>query len=246
MARFFLPRTKIDGRRGIIAGAELHHLRRVLRLRAGDPIVAFDDSGWEHEAVIRTLDDTEAEVEILRSYQAERESPLAVTLALGLIKGDKMDYVIEKATELGVKTIAPFVSRYTVPKINERKAVQRSDRWQKIALSAAKQCGRSSLPQVLPVCDYREVIGGQASADLKLFFWEMEADQTLKHVHGHETGVESVILVIGPEGGLTVEEAELARARGYTLVSLGPRILRAETAALTAVSLVQYLWGDLG
>jgi 16S rRNA (uracil1498-N3)-methyltransferase len=246
MARFFLPRSKIEGRRGSIAGAELEHLRRVLRLRPGDHIIAFDDSGWEHEAVIRALNDAQGELEILRSYQAERESPLAVTLAVALIKGDKMDYVVEKATELGVKAIAPFVSRYTVPKLNDRKAVQRAGRWQKIALSAAKQCGRTCLPEVLPVCDYHELIGERGAAELKLFFWEREAEQTLKQVRDRQAGLRSVFLVIGPEGGFTADEAEMARVRGYTTVHLGPRVLRAETAALTALSLVQYLWGDLG
>jgi len=246
MARFFLPRSKIEGRRGSVAGAELEHLRRVLRLRPGDHIIAFDDNGWEHEAVIRALNDAQGELEILRSYQAERESPLAVTLAVALTKGDKMDYVVEKATELGVKTIAPFVSRYTVPKLNDRKAVQRAERWQKIALSAAKQCGRTCLPEVLPLCDYHELIGERGAAELKLFFWEREAEQTLKQVRDREAGVQSVLLVIGPEGGFTVDEAEMARTRGYTTVHLGPRVLRAETAALTALSLVQYLWGDLG
>jgi 16S rRNA (uracil1498-N3)-methyltransferase len=246
MARFFLPASKIQGRRGSIDGAELEHLRRVLRLGRGDRIIAFDDNGWEHEAIIRALDDTQGELEILNSYQAARESPLAVTLAVALTKGDKMDYVVEKATELGVKTVAPFISRYTVPKLDDRKAVQRAQRWQKIALSAAKQCGRISLPEVLPVCDYRELIAERQSAGLKLFFWEKEGEQTLKRVHEREARAESVSLVIGPEGGFTVEEAAMARDRGYTMVHLGPRILRAETAALTALSLVQYLWGDLG
>ncbi|MGE5305331.1 MAG: 16S rRNA (uracil(1498)-N(3))-methyltransferase [Alphaproteobacteria bacterium] len=246
MARFFLPRSKIEGRRGIIAGAELEHLRRVLRMRPGDHIIAFDDSGWEHEAVIRALNDAQGELEILRSYQADRESPLAATLAVALIKGDKMDYVVEKATELGVKAIAPFVSRYTVPKLNDRKAVQRAERWRKIALSAAKQCGRTCLPEVFPVCDYHELIGERGAAELKLFFWEREAEQTLTQVRDRQARLRSVFLVIGPEGGFTVDEAEMARARGYTTVHLGPRVLRAETAALTALSLVQYLWGDFG
>jgi 16S rRNA (uracil1498-N3)-methyltransferase len=246
MARFFLPRSKIKGRHGSVVGAELEHLRRVLRLRPGDHIIAFDDSGWEHEAVIRALNDAQGELEILRSYQTERESPLATTLAVALTKGDKMDYVVEKATELGVKTIAPFVSRYTVPKFNDRKAVQRAERWRKIALSAAKQCGRACLPEVLPVCDFRELIGKGGAVELKLFFWEREAEQTLKQLRDRQARVESVFLVIGPEGGFTVEEAEMARAQGYTTVHLGPRVLRAETAALTALSLVQYLWGDLG
>lgn len=246
MARFFLPRTSIDGRRARIVGAELEHLRRVLRLRPGDHILTFDDSGWEHDAVIRTLDETQGEVEILRSRQAERESPLALKLALALTKGDKMDYVVEKATELGVQTIAPFVSRYTVPRLNEAKAAQRVERWRKIALSAAKQCGRTLLPEILPVCEYREAISARAADGLKLFFWEREGGQTLRQVQSAEPRAESATVVIGPEGGFAEEEAEMARARGYTIVCLGPRILRAETAALAALALVQHLWGDLG
>ena len=246
MARFFLPRSRIEGRRASIAGPELEHLRRVLRLRPGDHILAFDDSGWEHEAVIRALNETQGEVEIIGSHQPERESPLAVKLALALTKGDKMDYVVEKATELGVKTIAPFVSRYTVPRLNDAKAAQRVERWRKIALSAAKQCGRTVLPKVLPVSDYRDTISERVPDGLKLFFWEREGGQTLKQVHSREPQVISVTLVIGPEGGFTEAEAETARAQGYTIVCLGPRILRAETAALTALALVQHLWGDLG
>jgi 16S rRNA (uracil1498-N3)-methyltransferase len=246
MARFFLPRNRIEGRRASIAGPELEHLRRVLRLRPGDHILAFDDSGWEHEAVIRALNETEGEVEILGSHQAERESPLAVTLALALTKGDKMDYVVEKATELGVKTIAPFVSRYTVPRLNEAKAAQRVERWRKIALSAAKQCGRTVLPEILPVRNFSDTIAEHAPGGLKLFFWEREGGQSLKAVHSREPQVAFVALVIGPEGGFAEEEAEMARALGYTIVCLGPRILRSETAALTALALIQHLWGDLG
>ena len=246
MARFFLSRSSIRGRRGTVVGAELEHLRRVLRLRPGDHLIAFDDTGWEHEAVIRALHEEQGELEILRSYQAGRESPLVVTLGVALTKGGKMDYVVEKATELGVQTIAPFVSRYTVPKLDDRKAIQRVARWQKIALSAAKQCGRTCLPAILPVCDYRDLITNRASGALKLLFWEKEAEQTLKQVHAKEPRVPSVCVVIGPEGGFSVEEAELARAQGYSTVHLGRRVLRAETAVVVALSLAQYLWGDLG
>ncbi len=246
MARFFLSRTNIHGQRGTVVGAELEHLRRVLRLRPGDHVIAFDDSGWEHEAIIRALQKDRGELEILRSYQAERESPLVITLAVALIKGDKIDYVVEKATELGVQTIAPFVSRYSVPKVDKRKASQRSERWRKIALNAAKQCGRTCLPVILPICDYRDLITQRESGALKLLLWEKEAEQTLTQVHAKEARVPSVCVAIGPEGGFSVEEAGWARDGGYLTVSLGRRVLRAETAAVAAVSLVQYLWGDLG
>ncbi len=245
MARFFLSQSSIRGGRGTVVGAELEHLRRVLRLRAGDHIIAFDDAGWEHEAVIRALHEKQGELEILRSYQAKRESPLAVTLGVALTKGEKVDYVVEKATELGVQTIVPFVSRYTVPNLDERKAFQRAKRWGKIALSATKQSGRTCLPVILAVCDFRDLIAHRSSGALKLLFWEKETEQTLKQVHAKEARVPSVSLVVGPEGGFSVEEAQLAREWGYTTVHLGPRILRAETAAVAALSLVQYLWGDL-
>jgi 16S rRNA (uracil1498-N3)-methyltransferase len=236
MARFFLSRSSIRGQRGTIGGAEFEHLSRVLRLRPGDRVLAFDDGGWEHEAIIHALHDDHVELEILRSYQAERESPLVITLAVALTKGEKMDYVVEKATELGVHNIAPFTSRYTVPKFDERKAVQRAERWRKIALSAAKQCGRTVLP----------VITERAPGAVKLLFWEKEAERTLKQIHAKEPQVTSVFVVIGPEGGFSDEEARAANDQGFLKVHLGRRILRAETAAVAAVSLVQYLWGDLG
>ncbi len=246
MARFFLPRTSIRGQQATIAGAELGHLKRVLRLRPGDRIVAFDDSGWEHEAIIRALHEDRGELEILRSYQAERESPLALTLAIALTKGEKMDYVIEKATELGVQTIAPFTSRYTVPKLDERKTVQRAERWRNIALSAAKQCGRTGLPLIFPVCEYDELITERASGALKILFWEKETEQTLKQLYASRPRAASLSVLIGPEGGFSDDEARAASDQGFSRVHMGRRILRAETAAITAVSLVQYLWGDLG
>ena len=153
MARFFLPRNKMQEGRGIIDGQELEHLRKSLRLVPGDHITVFDDIGWEHEAIIRAFGPEQGEVELLRSYQAERESPLEMTLALGFTKGEKMDFVVEKATELGVQTIIPFISAYTVPKLDQKKIEKRADRWQKIALSAAKQSGRTRIPEVLAVCE---------------------------------------------------------------------------------------------
>jgi 16S rRNA (uracil1498-N3)-methyltransferase len=245
MARFFLPKKNIADRRATVTGPELDHLRRVLRLRPGDPIVVFDDAGWEHEAVIRSLSTQAAEIEIARSFQAERESPLKLTLAVGLTKGEKMDFVVEKATELGVQAIVPFVSAYTVPKLDQRKIEKRGARWQKIALAAAKQSGRTRLPEILPLSNFEDLVQ-QTSGSLNLLFWEKEARQTLKQVHATDPVARSIFLVIGPEGGLSDQEADLAQRHGFKPIRLGRRILRAETAAVAAASLVQYLWGDLG
>lgn len=245
MARFFVPRKSIIHERATVEGPELDHLRKVLRLAPGDPIIVFDDAGWEHEAVIRSLNAQAAQIEILRSFRAERESPLLLTLAVGLTKGEKMDFVVEKATELGVQAIVPFVSAYTVPKLDQRKIEKRGERWQKIALAAAKQCGRTCIPKIFPVRDFEDMVQ-QTTAPLNLLFWEKEAHQTLKQVHTTVPDARSILLVIGPEGGLSDQEADLAQRHGFKAIRLGRRILRAETAAVTAASLVQFLWGDLG
>jgi len=245
MARFFLPKKNITERRGVIEGPELEHLRRVLRFGPGDPITVFDDAGWEHEAIIRSLDAHSAEIEILRSSQTERESPLKLTLAIGLTKGDKMDFVVEKATELGVQAIVPFVSTYTVPKLDDRKIAQRGQRWQKITLAAAKQCGRARLPEIFPLCDFAAMVG-LTNDPVKLLFWEKETRQTLRQVHTVEPLARSIFLAVGAEGGFSEPEADLAQKQGFKPIHLGRRILRAETAALTGAALVQFLWGDLG
>lgn len=245
MARFFLKRENIAAGRATIAGPELEHMRRVLRLTVGDAVTLFDDAGFEHEAVIGSLNSERGELEISRSYQAGRESPLALTLALALTKGEKMDIVIEKATELGVQRIQPFTSSFTVPRLDGKKIFSRTERWQKIALSAAKQCGRTQVPEILPLCDFDQMIAGAGADQLRLLFWEKETARTLRQVHEANGSANSILVAVGAEGGLSDGEAQLAVARGFHTVQLGKRILRAETAAVAVLALTQFLWGDL-
>lgn len=245
MARFFLPRIEIREDRATITGPELNHLR-VLRLRPGDRVILFDDAGWEHEGIIRSLGEGRGDIEITRSYQIDNESPLKVTLALALTKGEKMDWVIEKATELGVHTIVPFVSSYTVPKLNEKKAVQRAARWHNIALSAAKQSGRVHIPQISALTEFRDFVQAASTDDaLRLLFWEKESQQGFSELKNSQISVGEIVVTIGPEGGFSSQEAALALEHGFKPVRFGPRILRAETAAVAALSAVQLLWGDL-
>ena len=246
MARFFLPKERIQDQRGTIIGEELAHLRKVLRLEPGDHVTVFDDTGWEHDAVIRSFSADQGDIDILRSSRPERESSLQITLALGLTKGEKMDLVVGKATELGVQTFVPFVSTYTVPKLNDRKIETRSGRWQKIALSAVKQCGRTRVPKTLTLCEFRELVRQPWPDTLKLLFWEREGRLTLTQVYEAERDARAILLVIGPEGGFSSIEADDAQHHGFESVQLGRRILRAETAALAALSVVQFLWGDMG
>jgi 16S rRNA (uracil1498-N3)-methyltransferase len=223
----------------------LAHLRKVLRLVPGDRITVFDDAGWEHEAVIRQLSADQGEIEILKSYEARTESALHITLGIGLTKGDKMDFIVEKATELGAQRIAPFTSAFSVPKLDQKKIAARVARWQKIALSAAKQCGRARVPEILPLCAFETLVKSETGETLKLLFWEDEAQQSLHETREKYPHVQSVLIAIGPEGGFAPEEAELAKSRGFEPIQIGRRILRAETAAVTALSLVQFVWGDL-
>lgn len=245
MARFFIPKENIRDGGATIAGQELEHLRRVLRLTVGDAVTLFDGSGWEHEAVIRRLHADRGELEIRRSYEAGRDSPLALTLALGLTKGEKMDFVVEKATELGVSGILPFTSSFTVPKLDGKKIISRTERWRKIALSAAKQCGRAQVPEILPLCEFAQMVENGVANQLKLLFWEKETARSLRQVYHDNANASAILVVIGAEGGLSGAEARLAQARGFHSVQAGRRILRAETAAVTVLSLVQFLWGDL-
>ena len=245
MARFFLPMQQIQDHRATLIGAELNHLRRVLRLRTEDRVVLFDDGGCEHEGIIRDLSEDRAEIEILRSYRVDNESPLKTSLALGLTKGEKMDWVVEKATELGVHTILPFFSSYTVPKLNERKMAQRSERWQKIAVSAAKQCGRARIPEILALKEFRDLLNAVSRDALRLLFWEKECEQRLSELKETRTVISEVVVTIGPEGGFSAQEAAMALGQGFEAVGLGRRILLAETAAVAALAAVQLLWGDL-
>jgi 16S rRNA (uracil1498-N3)-methyltransferase len=245
MARFFVPKKNLRDTHGLIDGQELVHLRKVLRLVPGDRVTIFDDRGWEHEAVIRSLNAEQGTVEIVRSYEAARESPLQVTLGVALTKGEKMDWIVEKATELGVKTIMPFSSSYSVPQLDEKKIIKRTERWQKIALSATKQSGRTRVPDISLLREYRKLVHEASPQTLKLIFWEKEKHQSLYQIRDKYGDVDAAMIVVGPEGGFTDEEAQLAQRHGFETVSIGRRILRAETAAMAAITLVQFLWGDL-
>ena len=245
MSRFFVPRKNLRETRGRIDGPEYMHLKKVLRLGPGDRITVFDESGWEHDAVLRELAAEQGEIEILRSYEAGRESPLQITLGVALTKGEKMDLVVEKATELGAQKIAPFTSAFSVPKLDVAKIAARTERWQKIALSATKQCGRTRVPEILPLCKFETLVKSDPAQTLKLFFWEDEQHQSLRQAHERNSQANSLLLAIGPEGGFAHQEAELAKSHGFEPIHIGRRILRAETAALVALGLVQFLWGDL-
>jgi 16S rRNA (uracil1498-N3)-methyltransferase len=246
MARFFISRENIRGDNATVAGVELEHMRKVLRLAPGDRVTLFDDGGWEHQGTLSRYIDRAGEIAILKSYRPERESPLRITLAQALGKGEKLDWVVEKATELGVSAIVPFFCERTVPKLDRAASAKRGERWRRIALSATKQSGRTRAPEILDLIEFAELARRPWDCERKIIFWEGESARGLNDVREESPRVDSLLIAIGPEGGFTPDEIALAARAGFQSARLGKRILRTETAAVAAIAAAQTLWGDLG
>ena len=240
MHRFFLPASHIHDSQAVIDGTEFHHLRHVLRLQVGDGILLCDDRGTEYQGTIATLSPTSAEVNITHITPATPR--FSLTLAQGLLKGQKMDLVIEKTTELGVSRIVPLVSKFTVAQLREGHHQDRLLRWHRVAQSAAKQSG-SPVPQLAPPQSFAEFFHSVPDHIPTLLFYEKEQRETLKHFAETHSTLSALIIIIGAEGGFAEEEVAQARQAGCHILSLGSQVLRAETASLVAVSLCQFLWG---
>lgn len=250
MHRFYVSAERILNERAFITGDELKHLSKVLRLKKGNSLVIFDGNGNEYEGEITHLGEGEAEISILSQQSFPRESPLETWLIQGIPKGDKMELIIQKATELGVRGIIPLDSERSIIKLNEKKKRERHDRWQRIALEAAKQCRRAFVPRVTPICTIGELAKILPIPNVLLVPWE-QGGRKLKEVlteleKENSQDSKAIYIMIGPEGGLEETEVERAKTYGGTPVSLGPRILRTETAGLAVLSVLMYQWGDLG
>lgn len=242
MRRFFVPTSQIQNSRAAISGDEFHHLRHVLRLQVGDRVTLRDDHGKEHYGTIATLSPSAAEVIISRSEQLST-SRLHLTLALGLLKGQKMDLVIEKVTELGVGRIAPFTSMFTVSQLSTERQGDRLLRWHRVAQSAAKQSG-SNMPDILAPQTFSQLCASLSSDTPILLLYEHERAATLKAFAADHPQISSLCVIVGPEGGFAAEEIEQARRAEVAVLGLGLQVLRAETASLVAVALCRFLWDD--
>lgn len=238
--RFFAPRSAFNFSKQTVtlAADEARHLREVLRLKPGDQVSVFDGAGKEFRAHVAQARREFAELELDEEIEPARpESPLQITLAVALLKGEKFDLVVQKATELGVTKIVPLITRFADIKLRDNTdASKRVTRWQRIALEAAKQSGRAVVPQIERVSPFESVL---SPSNPCLMFSEREG-RGLTQI---DTG--RVTAIVGSEGGWSDEELEEARAAGAQIVTLGGRILRAETAAITAAALLQHRFGDL-
>ena len=245
MVRFYVPEPHIEEGVLRVEGTEVRHIRKVLRLKAGDPVTIFDGSAKEYEGSIVELGPSFVLIQIQNASSPHRDSQLEITLAQSLLKGEKMDYLIQKATELGIKEIVPFFSSRSVPLLEKSKRLERHHRWEKITIEASKQCGRGTLPVVKPLQDYSEMLRVAPTDSLRFILWEKEG-VALKQILKRSAEKKKIFFIVGPEGGLSEAEVEESMTMGFTPVTLGKRIVRAETASLCLLSILQYEWGDIG
>ncbi|MCC7464042.1 MAG: 16S rRNA (uracil(1498)-N(3))-methyltransferase [Gammaproteobacteria bacterium] len=248
-----IPRVYVDLPLASGATVELpalasSHVTRVLRLRAGDALTLFNGRGGEYTATLaRPVARDHASVKVDTHAAVERESPLALTLLQAIARGERMDLIVQKATELGVARIVPLTTERSVVRLDERQAARRLEHWRAVAIAACEQCGRNRPPQIDAITDFERLADatcglapGERSPRLML---EPDAPAALA---ARAVGLTAATLLVGPEGGWSEREAALARRSGFTACRLGPRVLRTETAPLAALAVLQALAGDLG
>jgi 16S rRNA (uracil1498-N3)-methyltransferase len=244
--RFYLPPEALNRPTPVITGADANHIRNVLRLRPGRTIALFDGLGSAYEATIIDMSAEAVAVSLGPKLGSDTESPVAITLAPALLKSGKMDPLLRQATELGISRWMPFIAERSVPAPDHRRTEKKRTRWQTIAREAMKQCRRNRMPEIGGIFAWDAILDVADTSDLSLMFWEGEGDPAdLLSLSETAPRPETILVIIGPEGGFTDSEIRRARDRDILSLSLGPRILRAETAILTACALVQYLFGDL-
>ena len=242
MPRFFIAHT--DGVIATVSPEDTKHITTVLRARAGDTFTLCDGAGWDYAGTLTPIADGDVTFTLADKTPSKTESTVAITLFQALPKGDKMDFICEKATELGVAAIVPFQSEFCVSRPDARSAEKKVDRWQKKMVAAAKQSGRGAIPNCTPVQNFKQMVHTAGEMDACVCFYE-KSDAPLSAIladkHIHTLGV-----IVGAEGGFSPAEIDVLTAAGVPCATLGPRILRCETAAVAALTLTQYITGNLG
>ncbi|HLD68721.1 MAG TPA: 16S rRNA (uracil(1498)-N(3))-methyltransferase [Pseudomonas sp.] len=237
LSRFFIDAPLSLGQHAL-PEAQSHYIGRVLRLAPGAAVQLFDGSGREFLGELIEVGKKQVRVELSESLAGQVVSPLSVHLGQGLSRGERMDWAIQKATELGVEQITPIVSARCEVRLKDERTDKRMQHWRQVAISACEQCGRSVLPLIHPPLVLAEWLQ-QTTADLKLVLHPVAAP-----LASHATP-RSLAFLIGPEGGLSDAEVVQAQGAGFHAARLGPRVLRTETAAVVALTVAQQLWGDL-
>jgi 16S rRNA (uracil1498-N3)-methyltransferase len=245
--RFFAPPDAFSRDNVHLDSDEARYLREVLRLKTGDQVFVFNGEGKEFQCTIEAARRDSSLLKVVCEIEPARpESPLQLTLAVALLKGEKFDLVVQKATELGITQIVPVATKLADIRFRDQTdANKRVARWQRIALEAAKQSGRAVVPKIEKPVPFAECVSKTPPSSLRLMFSERNGGSLLRTVELHPKPVESVAALVGSEGGWADEELNSARAAGWAIITLGGRTLRAETAAISITTLLQHLFGDL-
>ena len=243
-----MPQTRLHVAGSYDAGSDIElgseqarYLGRVLRHRAGDPLLVFDGEGSEFEATITAIGKNSATLCVGEKTLASTESSLRVHLVQGISRGERMDFIVQKATELGVKRITPVLTEFGVVKLDAARGVKRRKHWHRVAISACEQCGRVRLPLIDAPIPLKNWFGNKPQHVDSEIILKPGATTPLKHI---ESPVTKICVLIGPEGGFSKTEYEDAEVAGFRAVSLGPRTLRTETAAIATIATLQSEWGD--
>ena len=245
MHRFFVQPENITGAEVTLSGSDVSHIRTVLRLQEGNRIQILDGLGSRYIVQLTVVKPREVRGRIESKENFQTESPLMIEMGIALLKGNKFDPVLRKSVELGVSRVSPLKTERSVIRIMRTEAEKKTARWQKIAREAARQSGRSHLPEVsTTIQTVAEFCRESRAAEIKLVFWEEEEARRLSDV-SPTNPPRSIAFLSGPEGGFSLEEIDTARQYGFQSITLGPRILRAETAPIVILSLLQNRWGDL-
>lgn len=239
--RIYLPPPLVQGEVVGLGEQAAHHVTHVLRLRPGAVVKVFDGQGCEHEALLLDASRMRVKIEVGKTAASIPEPSLAITLAQGIPRGDRMDLILQKAVELGVMDVQPLWTSRSQTRTSGERLEKRMRHWQGVVISACEQCGRATLPALAAPVEYRSWLTGDHRHGCSLLL-DPDARQSLGDM---QPPSDSILLLVGPEGGISAEETTLATTAGFSRVRLGPRILRTETAALAMLAGLQALWGDL-
>ena len=246
MRRFFVKEIVEESGSCMITGSEARHIAKALRMGRGDHIILLDDQGARYQSIIESITPQGVRVKLESPLPSPSPSPVRITLCQALLKSRAMDLVIEKTSELGVHSIQLFTSERTVVKLDSQKVKDRVRRWQDISHSATTQSDRRVPAEIGTPLSFTDLtMKYQKKSALKVIFWEDEEGKDLKGLLRKSSPMIEAVGMVGPEGGFTREEIHMAKEAGFISVSLGQRVLRAETAAITMTAIIQYEWGDL-
>ncbi|MBN2058844.1 MAG: 16S rRNA (uracil(1498)-N(3))-methyltransferase [Deltaproteobacteria bacterium] len=246
MRRFYIEKIIEKDGHVVISGPEARHISRVLRMGRGDHIIIMDKKGRRFEAAIQSVDNRELRVRIVGSAPQPLPSPVKIDVCQALLRSRPMDYLIEKTSELGIHRITPFFSERTIIRMDKSRAEGKIRHWREISHSAAKQADRFKPAEIADPVSFKALMDRwEKETVLKIILWEREGSIDLKNFLRSNPPEDSLVGMIGPEGGFSDHEVMSAEKAGFVSVSMGRRLLRAETASITFVAVVQYEWGDL-